>query len=60
LPLGIKDPLKEKEGLLLLLLAFVLRCEAFAFGFCFLLEAFWCGKLLEGKRIAGELLKGNC
>jgi hypothetical protein len=26
-----------------------------------LLLAFWCGKLLEGKRVAGgKLLKGNC
>jgi hypothetical protein len=40
--------------------------EAFALGvfalsFCLRLLAFWCERLLEGKRIAeGELLKGNC
>jgi hypothetical protein len=62
LPLGVKDPLKEEEGPLLL--AFALGYEAFAFGFCLLLEAsvfcfwlfgvgrFWDGKIAEGKRIA--------
>jgi hypothetical protein len=35
-----KRHLKEEEGLLVLLLAFMA-----------LLWAFWCGKLLEGKRI---------
>jgi hypothetical protein len=47
-----KIPLKEEEGLLL--------------GFLVLLWAFWCGMLLEGKRIVegkrvtqGNLLKGK-
>jgi hypothetical protein len=52
LPLGIKDSLKEDRRFLLLALG---------------LLAFWCGRLREGKRIAGgkrllkgkELLKGN-
>jgi hypothetical protein len=53
LPLDIKDSLKEDARLLLW--GFLLW--AFAFGPL----AFWCGTLLEGKRIAeGKLLKGNC
>jgi hypothetical protein len=51
--LFIKGPLKEGFRLLL-------------FAFDFLLWAFWCGKLLEGKRITegkriakGKLLKGK-
>jgi hypothetical protein len=47
-----KRPLKEEEGLLL-----------FTFCFCLLglyLGFFWCGKLLEGKRIVeGKMLKGK-
>jgi hypothetical protein len=39
-----KTPLKEEEGLLPLALAWVFR-------FGLLLWAFWCGKLLEEKRI---------
>jgi hypothetical protein len=59
LPLGIKDPLKEEEGLLLLALA--LGCGVFRFWLLAFAFAFGCGKHLEGKRIAGgELLKGNC
>jgi hypothetical protein len=46
-----KRSLKEEEGFL-------------AFGFLpfgALLWAFWCGKLLEGKRIIeGKMLKGKC
>jgi hypothetical protein len=58
--------LKEEEGLLLfgaLLWAFALFCLAFDFlplniGKKLLLWAFWCGKLLEGKRIdEGKMLK---
>jgi hypothetical protein len=56
LPLCVKDSLKEYTRLLfweLLLLGLL----ALALG----LLAFWCGRLLEGKRIAkGKLLKGNC
>jgi hypothetical protein len=71
-----KRPLKEEEGLL----PFGALLWAFGFllcGGCFLplnigkmlfLWAFWCGKLLEGKRIIDgekllkgeELLKGKC
>jgi hypothetical protein len=49
LPLGIKDSLKEDAGFLM----------GKAFGLRVLgLLAFWCGRLLEGKRIAeGKLLK---
>jgi hypothetical protein len=43
LPLGIKDPLKEDGG-------FCLRLLLVAFSFSS--GAFWCGKVLEGKRIA--------
>jgi hypothetical protein len=52
--------LKESWGLLPW--TFALGFGGF-FGLCFFLGAFWCGKLLEGKRItegkrtAGELLK---
>jgi hypothetical protein len=58
--LFIKDPLKEEGGLGLGLWLF--GALAFGFGFCFLFFVFWCGKLLEGKRITEgkELLKGNC
>jgi hypothetical protein len=33
----------------------------FVFGFCLLIMAFWCGKLLEGKRITEgkRIAKGN-
>jgi hypothetical protein len=70
LPLDIKDSLKEDTRLLLLgfllqrlfaLGAFALRLLLLPFGFGLL--AFWCGRFLEGKKIAegkriGE--KENC
>jgi hypothetical protein len=69
-----KRPLKEEEGLLPFggiyfgLLDFLLGFWLFALGGFLplnigkklLLRAFWCGKLLEGKRIVeGKILKGK-
>jgi hypothetical protein len=49
LPLYIKDPLKEEEGLFALR---IFALEGFLdFGLVLLLWGFWCGKLLEGKTI---------
>jgi uncharacterized RDD family membrane protein YckC len=70
-------PLKEGWGLLLFALGFCLFAFGLfalegvlgfglGFGFVLLLWVFWCGKLLEGKRITegkrmtkGKLLKGK-
>jgi hypothetical protein len=60
LPLGIKDSLKEDARLLFWgLFAFALRLLLFGFlmGKALGLLDIWCGRFLEGKRIAeGELL----
>jgi hypothetical protein len=59
LPLSIKNPLKEEEGLFV----FALGAFAFCFGpLLFAFGAFWCGKALEGKIFlkGKELLEENC
>jgi hypothetical protein len=64
--LFIKGPLKEGLGLFAFCLWLLLWALAWVFQFRMLLRAFWCVKLLEGKRITegkrlakGKLLKGK-